>query len=106
MMPVIYRMFTELWQKRRLDTQRVFLYKACQSGTHKQHLVSPASVLELRTRGVGHMSQRMHRVEPEDSDIRCAACDLSGNTVITLDAVSSCAETVLVFSQRARSSVG
>ena len=27
MTPEIYRVFTELWQERRLDTQRVFLYK-------------------------------------------------------------------------------
>jgi len=25
--PEIYRVFTELWQERRLDSQRVFLYK-------------------------------------------------------------------------------
>src|ERR1700704_303489 len=27
MPPEVYRVFTELWQERRLDTQRVFLYK-------------------------------------------------------------------------------
>ena len=27
MSPEVYRVFTELWQERRLDTQRVFLYK-------------------------------------------------------------------------------
>jgi hypothetical protein len=27
MMSEIYRVFTELWQERRLDSQRVFLYK-------------------------------------------------------------------------------
>ena len=27
MTPEVYRFFTELWQERRLDTQRVFLYK-------------------------------------------------------------------------------
>jgi hypothetical protein len=32
MMPEIYRAFTELWQERRLDSQRVFLYKACYQG--------------------------------------------------------------------------
>ena len=33
MTPDVYRMFTQLWQERRLDTQRVFLYKGCPSGT-------------------------------------------------------------------------
>jgi len=27
MTPEMYRVFTQLWQERRLDTQRVFLYK-------------------------------------------------------------------------------
>lgn len=27
MTPDVYRVFTQLWQERRLDTQRVFLYK-------------------------------------------------------------------------------
>jgi integrase len=27
MTPEVHRVFTELWQERRLDTQRVFLYK-------------------------------------------------------------------------------
>jgi integrase len=124
MTPEVYRVFTELWQERRLDTQRVFLYKglpmrdvktafdkACKRAgitNLRLHDLRHTASTNLRRAGVdattamkivGHKSERMHRryntVEPED--LRRAASQLAtyqANTVITLDAVTPCAETI------------
>lgn len=120
----VYRVFTDLWQERRLDTQRVFLYKglpirdvktafdkACKRAgitNLRLHDLRHTASTNLRRAGVdattsmrivGHKSERMHRryntVEPED--LRRAVSQLATyqtNTVITLDAVASRAETV------------
>jgi len=89
--PDVYRVFTQLWQDGRLDTQRVFLYKdkpntdvetafdkACRHAGIRHDLRHTASI-NFRRAGVdattamkivGHKSERMHRqyntVEPED----------------------------------------
>lgn len=113
MTPEVYRVFTELWQERRLDTQRVFLYKgrpvrdvktafdkACRRAgitNLRLHDLRHTASTNLRRAGVdattamkivGHKSERMHRryntVEPED--LRRAVSQLSAyhaNTVIT-----------------------
>lgn len=113
MSPEVYRVFTELWQERRLDTQRVFLYKgspvrdvktafdkACRRAditNLRLHDLRHTASTNLRRAGVdattamkivGHKSERMHRryntVEPED--LRSAVSQLStyhANTVIT-----------------------
>jgi len=92
--PQVYEVFTELWQERRLDTQRVFLYKgvpvrdvktafdkACRRAgitNLRLHDLRHTASTNLRrarvdaTTGmkiVGHKSERMHRrytVKPED----------------------------------------
>ncbi len=119
MTPDVYRVFTELWQERRLDTQRVFLYnekpmrdvktafkKACrQAGVtnFRLHDLRHTASTNLRRawvdattamKIVGHKSERMHRryntVEPED--LRRAVSQLASyqaNTVIT-PAASAC----------------
>jgi len=124
MTPDVYRVFTELWQERRLDTQLVFLYKglpmrdvktafdkACKRAgitNLRLHDLRHTASTNLRRAGVdattamkivGHKSERMHRryntVEPED--LRRAVSQLAtyeANTVITLDAVASGADTV------------
>jgi len=124
MTPEVHRVFTELWQERRLDTQRVFLYKdkpirdvktafnkACRrAGITQLHLhdLRHTACTNLRRAGVdattamkivGHKSEHMHRryntVEPED--LRRAVSQLASyqaNTVITPDTLASGAETV------------
>ena len=91
----LYRVFSELWQERRLDTQRVCLYKdksirdiktafgkACRRAgisNLRLHDLRHAASTNLRWAGVdpttamkivGHKSERMHRryntVEPKD----------------------------------------
>lgn len=123
MTPEVYRVFTELWQERRLDTQRVFLYKRVANQGRKNsiwqslqaagttnlrlHDLRHTASTNLRRAGMhpttaikigGHKSERMHgrynTVEPED--LRRAVSQLAtyqANTVITLDAVASGAET-------------
>lgn len=113
MSPEVDRVFTELWQERRLDTQRVFLYKgrpvrdvktvfdkACRRAGRtnlRLHDLRHTASTNLRRAGVdattamkivGHKSERMHRryntVEPED--LRRAVSQLAAyhaNTVIT-----------------------
>ena len=113
MTPEVYRVFTELWQERRLDTQRVFLYKdkpirdvktafdkACRRAgitNLRLHDLRHTASTNLRRAGVdattamkiiGHKSERMHRryntVDPED--LRRAVGQLAtyqANTVIT-----------------------
>src|SRR5215469_832228 len=120
----VYRIFTELWQERRLDTQRVFLYKgrpirdvktafdkACRRAAItnlRLHDLRHTASTNLRRAGVdattamkivGHKSERMHRryntVEPDD--LRRAVSQLAtyqANTLITPDAVASGAENV------------
>ena len=120
----VYRVFTELWQERRLDTQRVFLYnglpirdiktafeKACRRAgitNLRLHDLRHTASTNLRRAGVdattamkivGHKSERMHRryntVEPED--LRRAVSQLASyhaNTLITPDAVVSNAQSV------------
>lgn len=86
MTPEVYRFFTELWQERRLDTLRVFLYKdkpirdvktafekACpRAGISnlRLHDLRHTAATNLRRAGVdsttamkivGHKSERMHR---------------------------------------------
>ncbi|MDE3051020.1 MAG: site-specific integrase, partial [Nitrospirota bacterium] len=124
MTPDVYRVFTELWQERRLDTQRVFLYKdkpirdvkkafdtACRrAGITKLRLhdLRHTASTNLRRAGVdattamkivGHKSERMHRryntVEPED--LRRAVSQLASyhiNTLIIPGRTDSGAETV------------
>jgi integrase len=124
MTPEVYRVFTELWQERRLDTQRVFLYKgkpmrdvktafdsACRRAgitNLRLHDLRHTASTNLRRAGVdattamkivGHKSERMHRryntVEPED--LHQAVSQLASyhaNTVITPDGIASGAETV------------
>ena len=118
MSPEVYRVFTELWQERRLDTQRVFLYKgmpmrdvktaydkACRRAgitNLRWHDLRHTASTNLTRAGVdattamkivGHKSERMHRryntVEPED--LRRAVSQLAAyhaNTVITPDALA------------------
>ena len=113
MTPDVYRVFTDLWQGRRLDTQRVFLYngkpvrdvktafkKACRETgitSFRLHDLRHTASTNLRRAGVdattamkiiGHKSERMHRryntVEPED--LRRAVSQLASyhaNTLIT-----------------------
>lgn len=132
MTPEVYRVFTELRQARRLDTQRVFLYKdkpirdvktafgtAChQAGitNFRLHDLRHTASTNLRRAGVdattamkivGHKSERMHRryntVEPED--LRRAVSQLASyhaNTVITPETLASGAETVSHCSSKAR----
>ena len=124
MTPTVYQVFVELWNERRLDTNRVFLYKekAIQRiGTGFKAACRRAGITDLRihdfrhTAGtnlrragvdtatamkiVGHKSDRMHRryntVEPED--LQRAAAQLHvyrTNTVITPGSVAVGAEIV------------
>ena len=95
MTPAVYQVFTELWKERRLDTDRVFLYKdepiqrigtafkaACRRAgitNLRIHDFRHTASTNLRRAGVdtatamkivGHKSDRMHRryntIEPED----------------------------------------
>ena len=118
MTPAMYQVFSELWQERRLDTNRVFLYneKALQwIGTGFKAACRRAGITNLRIHNfrhtastnlrragvatatamkiVGHKSDRMHRryntIEPED--LWRAAAQLHGyriNTVITPEPVA------------------
>jgi integrase len=120
----VYRVFTDLWQERRLDTQHVFLYnqkpirdvktafdKACRKAgitNFRLHDLRHTATTNLRRAGVdattamkiiGHKSERMHRryntVEPED--LRRAIAQLASyqaNTVITPELLASGAQTV------------
>jgi integrase len=122
--PDVYRVFTKLWQERRLDTQRVFLYKgmprrdvktafdkACKrAGVTNLRLHGPrhSASTNLRRAGVdattamkivGHKSERMHRryntVEPED--LRRAISQLAAyhaNTVITPEMLAAGTENI------------
>lgn len=116
MTPEVYRVFTELWQERRLDTQRVFLYKelpvrdvktafdqACKRAgitNLRLHDLRHTASTNLRRAGVdattamkivGHKSERMHRRwNLRTWDGPCLSLRL----------------TRLVFPIRARSSVG
>jgi integrase len=51
MTPEVYRVFTELWQERRLDSQRVFLYKDKPREMARRLLKRPAVGRELRIFG-------------------------------------------------------
>jgi integrase len=127
MTPDVYRVFTQLWQERRLDTQHVFLYKdkpirdvktafdrACRRAGIKNlrlHDLRHTASTNLRRAGVdattamkivGHKSERMHRryntVEPED--LRRAVSQLASyqaNTLITPGSVASGAEHVSAY---------
>ena len=124
MTPEVHRVFTELWQDRRLDTQHVFLYKdkpirAVKTAFGKVcrgtgiinlllHDLRHTSSTNLRRaeadattamKIVGHQSERMHRryntIEPED--LRWAVSQLvshQANTVITPDSLALGGETV------------
>jgi integrase len=124
MTPEVYKVFTELWQERRLDTQRVFLYKdkpirdvktafdkACRRAgimNLRLHDLRHTASTNLRRAGVdattamkivGHKSERMHRryntVEPED--LRRAISQLATyqtNTVITPGSMAAGTENV------------
>lgn len=126
----VYKVFTELWQERRLDTQRVFLYnekpirdvktafqKACRRAgitNFRLHDLRHTASTNLRRAGVdamtamkivGHKSEHMHRryntVQPED--LRRAVSQLASyqaNTVITPASVASGAEHVSSSSMR------
>lgn len=120
----VHRIFSELWQERRLDTHRVFLYKdkpirdvktafnkACRRAgiTHlRLHDLRHTACTNLRRAGVdattamkivGHKSERMHRryntVEPED--LRRAVSQLAkyqANTLLTPNSLVSHTETI------------
>ena len=124
MTPAVYQVFVELWQERRLDTNRVFLYKekpiqrigtafkaACRRAgitNLRIHDFRHTASTNLRRAGVdtatamkivGHKSDRMHRryntIEPED--LHKAAAKLHvfrANTVITPGPVAVGAKTV------------
>jgi len=124
MTPAVYQVFTELWQDRRLDTNRVFLYKgkpiqrintafksACRRAgitDLRIHDFRHTASTNLRRAGVdtatamriiGHKSDRMHRryntIEPED--LHQAAAKLHSyraNTVITPAPLAAGAENV------------
>ena len=124
MTPEVYVTFTELWQARRLDTHRVFLYKgspvtklvtaykaACRRAgitNLRLHDFRHTASTNLRRAGVdtatamkivGHKSERMHRryntIEPED--LHRAVGKLAAyqaNTLITPVPVAVGSETV------------
>ena len=124
MTPAVYTVFQECWKERRLDTNRVFLYKdrpiqrigtafkaACRRAGIKGlrvHDLRHTASTNLRRAGVdtatamkivGHKSDRMHRryntIEPED--LQKAAAKLHSfrtNTVITPDGIADRPETV------------
>ena len=114
--PESHRVFTELWQERRLDTQRVVLYKGTPVRNGKTALerawgragVDATTAMKI----VGHKSERMHwrynTVEPED--LQRAVSQLAAyhaNTVITPEVLAAGTENVSAyFPQCARSSVG
>lgn len=132
MTPEVYRVFTELWQERRLDTRRVFLYnglpirdvktafdKACKRAgivNLRLHDLRHTASTNLRRAGVdattamkivGHKSERMHRryntVEPED--LRRAVSQLAmyqANTVITPEPVPTSSANVSACSSSVR----
>ena len=126
MTPAVHQVFVELWQERRLDTTRVFLYNdkpiqrivtafkaACRragitnlrihdfrhtaSTDMRRAEVDTATAMKI----VGHKSDRMHRryntIEPED--LYKAATKLHlfrTNTVITPEPIAIGAESVSV----------
>jgi integrase len=124
MTPAVCQVFMELWQERRLDTNRVFLYKekpiqrigtgfkaACRRAgitNLRVHDFRHTASTNLRRAGVdaatamkivGHKSDRMHRryntIEPED--LHRAAAQLHAhraNTLITPALVAVGAETI------------
>ncbi|TKS61930.1 MAG: hypothetical protein EWM72_00056 [Nitrospira sp.] len=124
MTPSVYHVFVKLWQERRLDTNRVFLYKdkairrigtgfkaACRRAgitNLRIHAFRHTASTNLRRAGVdtatamkivGHKSDRMHRryntIEPEDLHRAAAKLHMyRANTVITPDVVAVGAETV------------
>ena len=124
MTPAVYQVFVELWKERRLDTNRVFLYKnraiqrigtgfnaACRRAgitNLRIHDFRHTASTNLRRAGVdtatamkivGHKSDRMHRRYNtiESQDLHNAASKLHvfrTNTVITPAAVAVGAEIV------------
>ena len=124
MTPAVHQVFLDLWQERRLDTNRVFLYKnkpIRRIGTAFKAACRRAGIINLRVHDfrhtastnlrragvdtatamkiVGHKSDRMHRryntIEPED--LHKAAAKLHtfrANTVITPELVTVGAEIV------------
>jgi integrase len=118
MTPAVYHVFVELWNERRLDTNRVFLYKdkgiqrigtgfkaACRRvgiTNLRVHDFRHTASTNLRRAGVdaatamkivGHKSDRMHRRYNtiESEDLHRAAAQLHAyraNTVITPDRVA------------------
>lgn len=124
MMPSVYHVFVELWKERRLDTNRVFLYKgkgiqrigtgfkaACRRvgiTNLRVHDFRHTASTNLRRAGVdaatamkivGHKSDRMHRRYNtiEQEDLHRAAAQLHAhraNTLITLDRVAVGEETI------------
>jgi integrase len=124
MTPEVYATFTELWQGRRLDTQRVFLYNgspitklatafraACRRAGITNlglHDLRHTASTNLRRAGVdtttamkivGHKSERMHRryntIEPEDLHRAVGKLAMyQANTLITPAAVAVGGESV------------
>lgn len=124
MTPAVHQVFTELWEERRLDTKRVFLYKGKpiqRIGTAFKAACRRAGITNLRIhdfrhtastnlrragvdtatamRIVGHKSDRMHRryntIEPKD--LHQAAAKLHSyraNTLITPAPLAAGAENV------------
>ena len=113
MTPVVHQVFMELWQERRLDTNRVFLYKdkpVLRIGTAFKAACRRAGIVGLRIHDfrhtastnlrragvdtatamkiVGHKSDRMHRryntIEPDDLHKAAAKLHMyKTNTLIT-----------------------
>ncbi len=119
MIPDVHEVFSELWKDRRLDTNRVFLYKgkpwknhrttfaaACRkagiTGLRPHDLRHTASTILRRAvvdtmtamKIVGHKSEQMHRryntIQPEDLHEAAAKLEkYTANTVITLASPSA-----------------
>jgi integrase len=124
MTPDVHVAFSELWKERRLDTNRVFLYKgkpwknprtavaaACRkagiTGLRLHDLRHTASTTLRRTgvdtmtamKIVGHKSEQMHRryntIQPENlHEVAAKLQKYTANTVITLASSSASGQSV------------
>jgi hypothetical protein len=74
MTPEVYRVFTELWQERRLDTQRVFLYNGMPIRDVKTAFskgCKHAGISDLRLRDLRHTaSANLRRAGVDGSTAR------------------------------------
>ena len=102
MTPEVYRVFTDVWQERRLVTERVFLYKGLPTRDGKTAFDKACKLLEPRTCGCMISRHTASTKEGRDgchnslktSDVLFPGVRLiQTETVIILDAVASGAET-------------